>query len=99
MSADKGLKKGSLAMPETSEGLPWAFDIDQVTKSRDNKCALCQRSFRKVTDFKIFAASHHNCNKCGISVCEKCSLHKVQLSQKDTQKYRVCNKCHTQIEN
>ena len=43
-SADKGLlKKGSIGLPELCDGLPWTFDLDAVQKSRDNKCALCQR--------------------------------------------------------
>ena len=73
-------KRGNLDLTEVGksiEGLPWTFDLDEVKKTKDNKCALCLRQFRALKDFKIFASTHHNCSKCGISVCEKCSLHKI----------------------
>ena len=74
---ENNLRKGNLDLPDSGGGLPWTFDLDQVVKTKDDKCALCMKQFRKITDFKIFASTHHNCSKCGISVCDTCSLHKI----------------------
>lgn len=64
------------------------FNVEQVKKTKDDSCQLCQKEF-SVIKRRI----RHNCNNCGQSVCDKCSINKMQLSESDQTKYRVCNYC------
>lgn len=40
-----------------------------------------------------------NCKRCGRAVCETCSDQRRQLSLNDTEMYRVCDKCDTEMDN
>ena len=86
-------------MTDFSGALPRTFDVDSVPKVKDEKCNLCTEKYRKLTDLRLGGSKANNCFKCGISVCDKCSLNKVQLSQRDETKYKVCNKCHSTMLN
>ena len=74
--------------------LPRTFDLDSVPKIKDDKCSLCLEKFRKLTDLRLGGSKAGNCSKCGAACCDKCSTKKIQLSQRDETKYKVCNKCH-----
>jgi len=43
--------------------------------------------------------SMKNCKRCGRAVCETCSDQRRQLSLNDTEMYRVCDKCDTEMDN
>ena len=81
------------------DNLPATFNHEMIPKTKDDKCNLCLTKFKALKDLKLFGSSHKNCTKCGISVCDKCSLYKVQLSTSDDTKYRICNRCHAKMQN
>ena len=80
------------------DNLPATFNHESVPKSKDDRCNLCDTKFRSVK-INVFGTKHHNCTKCGVSVCEKCSLYHIQLSSEDKEKYRVCNRCYFKMQN
>ena len=73
--------------------MPLVHDQDDVHLTKDSNCALCQ------TKFSWLSKKHHNCLKCGISVCMDCSKHKIQLSKQDETPYRTCNRCYCKMQN
>ena len=75
------------------------LDQSEVVKAKDSQCTLCQAAFRSIKEFRLLSKKHHNCTKCGISVCEDCSQHKIQLSLQDTTLYRTCNRCFSKMQN
>lgn len=79
--------------------LPLVHDQTELELTKDTTCALCQTSFRSIKDLRFTSKKHHNCLKCGISVCEDCSRHKLQLSQQDKTAYRTCNRCYCKMQN
>ena len=79
--------------------LPLIHDLNDVVMTKDQECALCLAAFRSIKEFRLLSKKHHNCMKCGISVCEDCSQHKIQLSLHDAVKYRTCNRCFCKMQN
>jgi len=79
--------------------LPLVHDQNAIVKTKDSACALCLTPFRSLKDLRFLSKKHLNCAKCGISVCEACSNHKIQLSQQDTKTYRTCNRCYCKMQN
>ena len=79
------------------DNLPATFNHDSIPKTKEDKCNLCLTKFS--SGLNIFKSKHKNCTKCGISVCEKCSLHKVQLCTSDETKHRICNRCYSKMQN
>ena len=77
--------------------LPLIHNHDDVVKTKDPQCALCLSQFRSIK--KLFGATHRNCVKCGVSVCEDCSQHKLKLSLQDDTQYRTCNRCYCKMQN
>lgn len=72
-----------------ANNLPETFDIDKVYKPKADSCTFCKKQFG------AFKSSRHNCYRCGLCVCEKCSENKEQLSKQDPKEYRVCNMCYS----
>lgn len=82
----------------------YTWEADTNAKS----CRLCVRKFGLLL-------RRHHCRRCGLVVCDKCSPWKVFLSPSQilqdpegilestsilaSHQQRVCNKCHTQLEN
>lgn len=62
---------------EFSGTLPRTFDLDSVPKIKDEKCSLCLEKFRKLTDLRLGGSKPYNCTKCGVSICDKCSINKM----------------------
>ena len=96
---DVSYKTPNTSLADFSGALPRTFDVDSVPKVKDEKCNLCSDKYRKLTDLRLGGSKANNCTKCGISVCDKCSANKAQLSQRDETKYKVCNKCHSTMQN
>ena len=67
--------------------------LEPVFKRKDDSCNYCKKQLG------FLKKTRHNCYKCGASVCEKCAQHKMQLSKKDENKYRVCNMCFAITQN
>mmetsp|Transcript_11571 Transcript_11571/g.17276 ORF Transcript_11571/g.17276 Transcript_11571/m.17276 type:complete len:664 (+) Transcript_11571:56-2047(+) len=70
-----------------------------VLQSRAQK--TCQRQRTKkgmpcATQFGLFA-QRHNCHKCGILCCDKCSPYRVFTDIKSYKKERVCTVCITAL--
>lgn len=79
------------------KNLPHVHETEEVMVKKDDKCALCLAPFRSLK--RLLSRTHHNCAKCGISVCEKCSLNKVRLSLADETPLRTCNRCYAKMQN
>ena len=80
--------------------LPLVHDTSEIAMTKDSECALCLTAFRSIKELRhLLSKKHHNCMKCGISVCEDCSQHKIQLSLHDEVKYRTCNRCFCKMQN
>lgn len=62
--------------PVTSlKNLPTNANLGEVVKTKTDRCTLCRAQFRSV--LSPLSAKHYNCTKCGLSVCDSCSDHRI----------------------
>ena len=81
--------------PRTLKRLPVTFDVKAVKRTTKEYCLLCEAVFTKM----IGKNPVRHCKKCGKSICAVCSETRRQLSQRDTNAHRVCDKCDTEMDN
>ena len=61
--------------------------------SGKTECDLCKRGDQNSIDLAV-------CHRCKKVICrEECCRSLRQLSQSDVQKYKVCDKCDTELDN
>lgn len=62
------------------------------TKNQETSmCMICTNNF-------TFFLKKRHCHACGIVVCAKCSLNKMQLEFTANKSKRVCNKCYVTLQ-
>ena len=74
-SIDNSILNPNLEAVAGFHNLPLVHEQNIVRNTNDKVCALCYDKF------VFMLKKHHNCAKCGISVCDECSKHKLKLSQ------------------
>jgi len=63
-------------------------NVGWIIDNSSNQCSLCP------THFSSISWKHH-CRRCGLTVCSKCSPHRVLLKGFEALKaQRVCNNCN-----
>ena len=83
-----------LGQEDGDECLPEFFDVDVVPKRKEDQCFLCCTSFNMLGKNK-----REFCNRCGRSICKKCSGNIRRLSVRDKNLYKICDKCDHDIGN
>lgn len=79
--------------------LPEYFDAQEVELLKSPECMLCKQEFKSTSRFAFSKGKSFNCTRCGLNVCDKCSMYTTFLSMSDENKYKVCNKCFCYFEN
>ena len=85
----------SFTKDEHLKHLPKKFNPDNVKRTTMEYCLLCEAVFTGA----LGKNPVRHCKRCGKSICNVCSENRRQLSQDDTNSYRVCDKCDTELDN
>ena len=95
MEFNESTQKGRLQQA-IYDNLPEELNVEAMKRNREVKPDMCQLCEDEFTTLRLRAKY---CKRCTIPVCDTCSMERRQLSKSDKTKYRVCDRCDTELDN